>query len=56
MRIESEINDATEAILNFARKHGLEEKPIRGKVLEYLKRFKPDHYHVLVRAGVIRDF
>ena len=52
----SEIESATDAIMSFAREQGLIITPVRGKVIEYLKRTKPGHYQTLIRAGVVNDF
>lgn len=53
---KAEIEGAIHDILSFAGKRKLIIAPVRGKVVEYLKRKRPDHYHVLVLAGVIEDF
>eukprot|EP01038_Epipyxis_sp_PR26KG_P010426 gene10426-14006_t len=34
---------------------GIDIKPIRGKVLEYLFRFKPDHYNALMACGQLKS-
>jgi adenylate cyclase class IV len=44
---------ATDEILKFAKSLGLEIAPVRGKVIEYLKNKKPDHYQALNEAGVV---
>lgn len=51
-----EIDDAIKRIMDFAKENKLTITPVRGKVIEYLKRVKPDHYKVLVKSGVVRDF
>jgi len=38
----------------FALQLGLDTTPTRGKIIEYLHRFKPEHFEILVSAGVIR--
>ncbi len=53
---KSEIQNAIERILSFAREKNLMIAPVRGKVIEYLKRIKSKHYQALVRAGVVKDF
>lgn len=53
---KSEVEDAIEKIITFAESNNLNIQLVRGKVIEYLKRVKPDHYHSLVQAGVIKDF
>jgi thiamine-triphosphatase len=50
---ENEVAEAVEKIMNFAQKENLEIMPVRGKVIEYLKRTKPEHYQKLVEAGVV---
>lgn len=51
----SEIESATAKIIAFANENNLKIKPVRGKVVEYLKKIKPDHYQALVKAGVVKD-
>lgn len=53
---KSEIENAIKKIIVFAKERRLTPAPVRGKVAEYLKRFRPSHYRALVRAGVVRDF
>lgn len=53
---ESEVKNTVKNILTFAKEHHLNITPIRGKVIEYLKRIKPDHYQALIKTGVIKDF
>lgn len=53
---KSEIESAIEKIMTFVKKQKLTIAPVRGKVIEYLKRARPDHYQALVRAGVVKDF
>lgn len=54
---EKEIKKANDEILAFADLMGLNPqaggKNLRGKVLEYLFRRKPEHYKALVEAGVV---
>lgn len=52
----SEIDGAIEKIMAFAKEQNLTIAPVRGKVIEYLKRVRPNHYQALVRAGVVEDF
>ncbi|MEK7105366.1 MAG: CYTH domain-containing protein, partial [Patescibacteria group bacterium] len=42
-----------EQILAFSAQHGLEHASVRGKVVEYLYRFAPEHYKALGDAGVL---
>jgi len=53
---KSEIEGAIEKIMNFAKEQNLTIAPVRGKVIEYLKRAKPNHYHALVQEKVVKDF
>lgn len=53
---KSEIENAVEKIIVFAKDQKLTPTPVRGKIIEYLKRIRPNHYQALVRAGVVRDF
>ncbi|OGC82605.1 MAG: hypothetical protein A2788_00165 [Candidatus Abawacabacteria bacterium RIFCSPHIGHO2_01_FULL_46_8] len=53
---KSEIESAIGKIIDFAKSQNLTIAPVRGKVLEYLKRVKPNHYQTLVRAKVVKDF
>lgn len=55
--VESEtgIDEAVREIIVFAKKQGLEVVPLRGKVVEFLKQQKPEHYKALVAAGVLRE-
>jgi thiamine-triphosphatase len=51
---KNEINSAIVEIEKFAGEHGLLIGPVRGKVIEYLKRKRPDHYQMLFEAGVLQ--
>lgn len=53
---KSEIDGAIEEIISFAKEQRLTIAPVRGKIIEYLKRNNPDHYKVLVEVGVVKDF
>lgn len=53
---EPKIAAATEKIIIFAEDHGLAIATVRGKIIKYLKRAKPDHYQALVKTGVVKDF
>jgi predicted adenylyl cyclase CyaB len=50
---ESEMENALNRILDFAKEKSLVVAPVRGKVIEYLKRKNPGHYQELIDAGVI---
>lgn len=45
--------EALRQIDAFAKKIGLDTSSIRGKVTEYIFRFRPEHYQALVDAGVM---
>jgi len=53
---KSDIGGAIEKIMNFAKSQNLTIAPVRGKVIEYLKRVKPNHYQTLIQAKVVKDF
>lgn len=53
---KSEIEDAVNRITVFAKEQQLTIAPVRGKVIEYLKRARPDHYQSLIKSGVVKDF
>ncbi len=53
---KSEVGEAVKRILDFAKNKNLTNVPVRGKVVEYLKRVKPNHYQALVEARVVNDF
>ena len=52
---KSEIEGAVEKIIAFAKENQLTMAPVRGKVIEYLKRERPEHYHYLTQAGIVQD-
>ena len=45
------IEKTEQKILEFAKSNGLQINPIRGKLLEYLRRHRSDHYAALKKAG-----
>jgi adenylate cyclase class IV len=45
--------EANDKIAAFAKSIGLDNTPLRGKPVEYLYRFLPDHYQALLEAGVL---
>ncbi|AKM84637.1 TPA: hypothetical protein DHW58_02415 [Patescibacteria group bacterium] len=53
---QSQADDAARSIIEFAKERGVEIKPTRGKIIEYLKRFRLEHYQALVEAGIVKDF
>ncbi len=48
-------HEAMSRILAFAKTQELMIQPVRGKLIEYLKRFSNAHYQALVKAGVVAD-
>ena len=50
---EHDMSEAVDRIRGFAQKHGLELLPVRGKVLEFIHRFRPAHYVALEKSGLI---
>lgn len=52
---KSEIEEAINKIMFFASENNLKIAPVRGKVIEYLKKVKPEHYQTLVKVGVVKD-
>lgn len=51
----SRIPTATESILAFARSMKFGTDPVRGKVIEYIRRKNPPHYQTLVSSGTVRE-
>lgn len=49
-----EMAAAAERIRAFGKEHGLSGVAIRGKLIEYFKRLRPDIYHTLKEAGVVK--
>lgn len=50
---EEQMNEAIEKILTFAQSINLQTAPVRGKVVEYIRREIPEHFVALQKAGVI---
>jgi adenylate cyclase class IV len=50
---DEERGPALERINKFATDIGLDQTPVRGKIIEYLYRYSRPHYDTLVEAGVI---
>ena len=50
---KSQMPKASKKIEKFAQDYHLTPGPVRGKVLEYLKQYQPDHYQALVKAGIV---
>jgi predicted adenylyl cyclase CyaB len=53
---KSEIDSAVERIVQFAEDNGLTIAPVRGKVIEYMKRLAPVHYQAMVDSGITKDY
>lgn len=51
---ETKMADAMAKIENFRVEYGLNAGHVRGKLVEYIYRNRPEHYAILLRAGVIR--
>ncbi len=51
---ESKIKEVTQNIIEYARKYGLSEGVVRGKVAEYLRRNNPQHFQALIDSKVIK--
>lgn len=49
---QSKTQNALKKVLAFASSRGLSKTPHGGKVMEYIRRHRPEHYAALVRAGV----
>lgn len=51
----SKTDEAAEKILEFAKSKGLQpEAYTRGKVIEYIRQKRPEHFEALVRVGVVK--
>lgn len=51
---KEEVAQAALQIEKFAKEQGLEIVPVRGKIVEFLKRKKPQHYQALWEAGILK--
>lgn len=51
---QSEIPNALRKIAQFVQEHKLQIVSVRGKVLEFIKRYRPEHYQSLQKAGVAK--
>ncbi|MDD2807479.1 MAG: CYTH domain-containing protein [Patescibacteria group bacterium] len=52
---KSEIKEAINKIVAFAKENNLKIATVRGKIIEYLKRVKLEHYQALIKTGVVKD-
>ena len=52
--VEDEVGmeEATQKIIEFAKRHTLAMIPVRGKVMEYIRVNNPQHFQILIDAGV----
>ena len=48
---ENQTDEATAKILAFMKKYGLESERVRGKLIEYICRYRPEHREALKKAG-----
>ncbi len=46
----TQIEDALEKIITFTQSHGLQVKPVEGRLIEYLRRKHPKHYLALIKT------
>lgn len=51
----SEMDEAAEKITNFAKSQELRVGPARGKIVEFLKRERPNHFEALIKSGVVHN-
>ncbi len=52
---ESKIQESTESIIAFAKKHHINtDAVVRGKVVEYIRLNNPRHFQILIEAQVIK--
>ncbi len=51
---DAQMDQAADQIMQFASDRGLFTGNVRGKILEFLFRFRPGHYRALCDAGVAR--
>ena len=52
---ELKIKHATDAIIEFAKKHNMDTNTVvRGKAVEYIRRNNPKHFQALIDAKVIK--
>lgn len=51
----TDLNQVADEILVFARKHGLKEERVLGKLLVYLQRRDPVRFQAMQEAGVIPE-
>lgn len=52
---KSEISDAINKIFSFANSYGLKVGQVRGKIVEYIKRNRQEHYKALIESGIVRE-
>jgi len=52
---EKDVDGALDKISNFAKEKKFKIESVRGKVIEYLKRKKPEHYNKLLAKGIVKE-
>lgn len=50
-----DIENAVQQILHYAKEKDLKITPVRGKVVEYIRRTSPQHYSELIKAGIVEE-
>lgn len=50
----SKMDEATQYIIKFAKKHNITKEEEWGKVIEYIRRNNPKHFQALIDAKVIK--
>jgi len=50
----AEISQAETRIIEFAKENGISATLGHGKVIEYLFRYRPEHYQDLIDSGVVK--
>ena len=52
---KEDIEEATQRIIEFAAQHRLTMIPVRGKIAEYIRLHNPEHFQILIDAGVFPE-
>lgn len=52
---KEEVPTLINQIITFGEQHGLVNNESRSKLIEYIRRKRPDHYHALVLSGKVWD-
>lgn len=53
---KEEVAEAIAKIKKFAAQNGIPYDRAPGKIIEFLKRYRPEHYEALIAAGIIGKF